>query len=50
MIEGNSCKSWLLSLTKLNEPYKVIMTMTKTKDTLPSLQPVFPKMLQNKVV
>ena len=39
-----------LSLRKLNAPCKVIMTLSKTRHTLPSLKPVVPKMLQNNVV
>ena len=39
-----------LSYKKLNAPCKVIMTMNKTKQTLPSLKPLVPKMLQSNVV
>ena len=39
-----------LSLRKLNAPCKIIMIMIKAKDTLHSLKPVVPKMLQNNVV
>ena len=39
-----------LSFKKLNAPCKVIMTMYKTKQTLPSLKPLVPKMLQSNVV
>ena len=39
-----------LSFKKLNASCKIIMTMYKTKQTLPSLKPLVPKMLQSNVV
>ena len=47
---GKLTEKLALSFKKLNAPCKVIMTMRKTKHTLPSLKPFVPVMLRNNVV
>ena len=47
---GHPTEKLVKSFKKMNAPCKFILTMKKTKNFLPSLKPVVPKMLQNNVV
>ena len=47
---GHPTEKLVKSFKKMNAPCKFVLTMKKTKNFLPSLKPVVPKMLQNNVV